>query len=73
MIELIKTAFISRSFNVFEGPIYDNKGELIVGEGDELLREAILSMDWLVNGITGEIPDKSKYGTISDLSTGKIV
>ena len=30
-------------------------------------------MDWLVNGITGEIPDKSKYGTISDLSTGKIV
>ncbi|MGI6050057.1 MAG: BMP family ABC transporter substrate-binding protein, partial [Acetivibrionales bacterium] len=73
LIELIKTAFISRSFNVFEGPIYDNKGELIVGEGDELLREAILSMDWLVNGITGEIPDKSKYGTISDLSTGKIV
>ena len=41
--------------------------------GEELEREQILSMDWLVEGIVGEIPDKNQYRTITDLSTGKIV
>ncbi len=73
LVELIKTAFISRSFQVFQGPIYDNNGKLVVDHDEELNREEILSMDWLVNGIIGEIPDKSKYRKISDLNTGKIV
>ena len=53
--------------------LYDNNGKLVVDHDEELNREEILSMDWLVNGIIGEIPDKSKYRKISDLNTGKIV
>jgi basic membrane protein A len=73
MVEFFKTSIISQSYKVFTGPIYDNKGNLVVESGEELEREQILSMDWLVEGIVGEIPDKNQYRTITDLSTGKIV
>ena len=73
MVEFFKTSIISQSYKVFTGPIYDNNGNLVVESGEELEREQILSMDWLVEGIVGEIPDKNQYRTITDLSTGKIV
>lgn len=73
LVELIKTGFLSHSLEVFTGPIYDNNKNLVTENDHELNREEILSMDWLVNGIIGEIPDKSKYSRISDLMAGKIV
>lgn len=73
LIEFIKTSLISQSYKVFAGPIYDISGKLMVDSGEELQREQILSMDWLVDGIIGEIPDLDQYRSISDLSTGKIV
>ncbi len=73
LVEFIKTSLISQSYKVFSGSIYDINGKLMVDSGEELQREQILSMDWLVDGIIGEIPDMEQYRSISDLSTGKIV
>lgn len=73
MVDFFKTSLISQSYKVFTGPIYDNNGVLVVENGEELQREHILSMDWLIEGIVGEIPDMEQYRSISDLSTGKIV
>jgi basic membrane lipoprotein Med (substrate-binding protein (PBP1-ABC) superfamily) len=73
LVEFMKTSLISQTYKVFSGPIYDIKGNLIVDDGEELQREQILSMDWLAKGIVGELPDMSKYRSIQELSTGKIV
>ncbi len=73
LVEFFKASLISQSYKVFSGPIYDMNGSLIVDEGEELQREQILSMDWLVSGIVGELPDMEEYRSIQDLSTGKIV
>ncbi len=73
LIEFVKASLISQSYKVFSGPIYDINKKLIVDEGEELQREQILSMDWLVDGIIGELPNMTDYRSIQDLSTGKIV
>ena len=73
LVEFVKSSIVSQSFKVFSGPIYDINKNLIVEEGDELYREQILSMDWLVDGINGEIPDMKESSSPNDLSTGKII
>lgn len=73
LVEFVKAALISQSYKVFSGPIYDMSKRLIVDEGEELQREQILTMDWLVDGIIGELPDMTEYRSVQDLSTGKIV
>jgi basic membrane lipoprotein Med (substrate-binding protein (PBP1-ABC) superfamily) len=73
LIEFVKASLISQSYKVFSGPIYDINKRLIVDEGEELQREQILSMDWLVDGIIGDLPDMTEYRSAQDLSTGKIV
>jgi len=73
LVEFIKSSIISQTYKVFSGPIHDADGNLRVDSGDELMREQILSMDWLVEGVVGEIPDLSKYNAGSSLSAGKIV
>lgn len=73
LVEFIKSSIISQTYKVFSGPIHDADGTLRVDSGDELMREQILSMDWLVEGVVGEIPDLSKYNAGSSLSAGKIV
>lgn len=73
LIEFIKTSLVSQSYKVFSGPIYDINRKLVIDGGEELNREQILSMDWLVDGVVGEIPDMDQYTATSNLSTGKIV
>jgi len=50
-----KEAIIKGEFVVFQGPVKDQKGELKVPEGKELTDKEILNMDWLVEGVKGEI------------------
>jgi len=52
-----KEEFINGTFDVFTGPIYDNKGELRVAEGETMSIEDILTMNWLVKGVNGTIPE----------------
>ena len=56
-VEEVRKALMSGDTEIFTGPIYDNKGELRVPEGETLTSEDILSMNWLVKGVTGSIPE----------------
>ncbi len=42
---------------VFEGPIEDNNGNLIVEEGENLSDGAMYEMDWLIEGVSGSLPE----------------
>lgn len=56
-VEEVRKSILSGDTEIFKGPIYDNKGELRVAEGESLSIEDILSMNWLVQGVTGSIPE----------------
>jgi len=43
-------------YTIFTGPIKDNKGEEKVAAGVAMTDEELLSMNWLVEGVEGEIP-----------------
>ena len=43
-------------FTIFTGPLKDNKGEEKVAAGVAMTPEELLSMNWLVEGVEGEIP-----------------
>jgi basic membrane protein A len=42
--------------DVFTGPLVDQAGEERVAEGVAMTDEEILTMDWFVQGVEGEIP-----------------
>lgn len=72
LIELVKSAIISRSFKVFTGPIRDREGRLVVEEDEILEHPQILMMDWLAEGVICSMPESRGLNPLSDLSTGKI-
>jgi basic membrane protein A len=43
-------------YTIFTGPIADQSGEIRVPEGVSMTDEELLSMDWFVEGVEGEIP-----------------
>ncbi len=43
-------------YTIFTGPIADQTGETRVPEGQSMTDEELLSMDWFVEGVDGEIP-----------------
>ncbi|MGC9399062.1 MAG: BMP family ABC transporter substrate-binding protein [Anaerolineae bacterium] len=55
-VNAVKAQIVAGEFHPFTGPIYDNKGELRVAEGETMSDEALLSFDWLVEGVVGNIP-----------------
>ncbi len=55
-VEEAKEAILDGSFQFFCGPISDNTGAERVAEGECMDDPALLSFDWLVAGVTGEIP-----------------
>jgi basic membrane protein A len=55
-VNAVKAQIIDGTLHPFTGPITDNTGELRVEEGETMSDEALLSFDWLVEGVTGEIP-----------------
>ncbi len=48
---------LSGTWDVFAGPLRDQKGILRVPEGKSMPDEDILSMNWFVEGVDGEIPE----------------
>ncbi len=57
LIENVKQAIIRNEFDVFKGPIYDQNHVIKAKAGENLDYEDIIHMDWLVEGVEGEIPD----------------
>jgi basic membrane protein A len=47
---------ISGAWDVFTGPIKDQKGEVRVPEGEVMSDGDMLSMGWFVEGVEGEVP-----------------
>jgi basic membrane protein A len=43
-------------YTIFTGPIADQSGEIRVPEGQAMTDEELLSMDWFVEGVEGDIP-----------------
>ena len=43
-------------YTIFTGPIADQSGEIHVPEGQSMTDEELLSMDWFVEGVQGDIP-----------------
>ena len=56
LVDNEQARILNGEFDVFEGPINDNTGELRVPEGTSMTDGEMLSFDWLVEGIVGEIP-----------------
>ena len=55
-VRLKQADIISGEFHVFSGPINDNKGILRVPAGSHMTDQEMLEMDFLVEGVNGEIP-----------------
>lgn len=72
LIELMKSAIISHSFEIFSGPIYDREKRLVVEEDETLEHEKILLMDWLAEGVVCTIPEFKGLNPVYDLVMGKI-
>jgi basic membrane protein A len=43
-------------FTIFTGPLKDNKGKDRVKDGVAMTGEEILTMNWFVEGVEGDIP-----------------
>jgi basic membrane protein A and related proteins len=56
MIAAKQKAIVSGKFNVFQGPIYDQKGKLVVAKGKKLkVLPDLYSMQWLAKGVIGKV------------------
>lgn len=51
-----RARIVSGDFDVFEGPIKDNKGAEKLKAGETMTDEQKLAFDWLVEGVKGAIP-----------------
>ncbi|MCF8480080.1 MAG: BMP family ABC transporter substrate-binding protein [Rhodospirillum sp.] len=54
--EEVREAIIAGTLHPFAGPIKNQAGEVVVPEGETLSDEKLLSMDWYVEGVQGELP-----------------
>ncbi len=59
-IEEKKQATIDGEFNAFAGPIKDQNGEVRIPEGEEATLDDLFTMDYLVEGVVGKIPESAE-------------
>lgn len=60
LVEFMKKMIIQNEYHPFTGPIFDQKGNIRIKKDEVAGYEQILSMNWFVDGIEGEIPELSK-------------
>ncbi len=56
MAEKIKASIVDGSFHPFQGPIKNQKGELVVKEGEVISDADLAGLSWYVEGVEGSIP-----------------
>jgi basic membrane protein A len=56
LVETRKQALIAGTFDYWQGPLKDNQGNEVVAAGKTLSIADINGMNWLVEGVVGEIP-----------------
>ncbi len=67
-VAFMKKMIMLGHYDLFTGPIRDNKGYLKLEKGEIISVDDILSMNWLVNGVEGDIPVVRVFKENSDLS-----
>ncbi len=56
MADKVKASIVDGSFHPFQGPIKNQKGELVVKEGETLGDGDLAKLNWYVEGVEGSIP-----------------
>ena len=56
LADKVKASIIDGSFHPFQGPIKNQKGEVVVKEGEIISDADLLKMDWYVEGVDGVFP-----------------
>ena len=56
LIEFLKRSVRAGTFQPFDGPIRSQDGTICCAEGETLQPDAIITMDWLAENVTGRIP-----------------
>ena len=53
--DAVKESIINGTLHPFQGPIKNQNGEQVIGEGEVLDDGVLLGMDWYVEGVQGEL------------------
>jgi hypothetical protein len=56
LIETKKAEIVANSGVMFSGPLNDNTGKEVIPAGKQATYEELMGMNYLVEGIKGEIP-----------------
>lgn len=56
LVNAMEEAMKDHNFNPFSGPIYDQSGKLVIPIGQSASDQDLLSMNWFVKGVIGNIP-----------------
>lgn len=56
MADAVKQSIVDGSFHPFQGPIKNQKGEIVVKEGEVLSDKELAGLNWYVEGVEGSIP-----------------
>jgi simple sugar transport system substrate-binding protein len=52
----VKQSIVDGTFHPFQGPIKNQKGELVVKAGEVISDQDLLGLNWYVEGVEGSIP-----------------
>ena len=56
LAEFLQNEVRTGSFRPFQGPIYAQGGQKIIGKDEVLSTQQIMDMDWLADNVVGTIP-----------------
>ena len=56
LADKVKASIVDGSFHPFQGPIKNQKGEIVVKEGETLDDGKLAGLNWYVEGVDGTIP-----------------
>ena len=57
LANILKFGIIDEAIDPFQGPIWDQKGDLRCEDGSTLTPEQLIRMDWLCDAVDGSIPE----------------
>lgn len=60
LVEIFKNLIVKKQFSPFDGIVRSNDGELKNKEGESMLPADVMKMNWLAEGVFGEIPEISE-------------